>query len=200
MQEALDSPSPFVAGIDFKKLKTGATLRLNVPEDGIGSNAQFATPSGKIEFYSQAMAELGFDPLPRHSACTESPENHALHGRFPLQLVAPPSVHFLNSTFGAVAEQRERMGRPTVKIHPDDARARGIAGGDAVRVFNERGKCQLWAEVTEDVRPGVVAADSIWWPKHSPGGRGINTLVSNRLTDLGGGSTFHCNLVDVEKQ
>lgn len=91
------------------------------------------------------------------------------------------------------------MGRPVVKIHPEDARARGIASGDAVRVFNERGECQLSADVTEDMRQGVVAADSIWWAKHSPGGHGINTLVSNRLTDLGGGSTFHCNLVEVRK-
>lgn len=199
MQEALDSPSPFVAGIELEKLKTGATVRLNVPEAGIGSAAPFSTPSGKIEFYSEAMAKIGFDPLPSYSACTESPENHALHARFPLQMVVPPSVHFLNSTFGAVAEQRERMGRPAVKIHPEDARARGIASGDTVRVFNERGECQLSADVTEEMRPGVVAAESIWWAKHSPGGRSINTLVSNRLTDLGGGSTFHCNLVEVSK-
>ena len=200
MQEALDSPSPFLAGVDFEKLQGGATLRLNVPEEGIGSNAQFATPSGKIEFYSAAMTGRGLDPLPGYSPCTESPENPELHRRFPLQMVVPPAVHFLNSTFGAVAEQRQRMGRPTVKIHPEDARARGIASGDAVRVFNGRGECQLWAEVTADMRPGVVAAESIWWGKHSPGGRGINTLVSNRLTDLGGGSTFHCNLVEVEKR
>ncbi|MFB3920248.1 MAG: molybdopterin-dependent oxidoreductase [Terriglobia bacterium] len=199
MQEALDSPSPFLAGVDFEKLKAGATLRLNVPNDGIGSNGQLATPSGKIEFYSQAMADLGFDPLPSYSACTESPENHDLHERFPLQLLAPPSVHFLNSTFGAVSEQRERMGRPTLKIHPEDARARGVASGEVVRVFNERGECQLWAEITTDMRPGVVMADSIWWPKHSPGGHGINTLVSNRLTRLGGGSTFQCNLVEVAR-
>ena len=200
MQEALDSPSPFVAGIELEKLKTGATVRLNVSEEGIGSEGAFSTPSGKIEFYSGAMAELGFDPLPGYSACTESPENHALHERFPLQMVVPPSVHFLNSTFGAVEEQRERVGRPAVKIHPTDARARGIAGGDLVRVFNERGECSLSAQVTEDTREGVVSAESIWWAQHSPGGRGINTLVSNRLTDLGGGSTFHCNLVEICKE
>jgi hypothetical protein len=43
-----------------------------------------------------------------------------------------------------------------------------------------------------------VVAESIWWAKHSPGGHGINTLVSSRLTDLGGGSTFQCNLVEVQ--
>jgi anaerobic selenocysteine-containing dehydrogenase len=108
-------------------------------------------------------------------------------------------VHFLNSTFGAVKEQRERMGEPSIKIHPADARARNIRAGDQVRVFNGRGECHLFADVTEDTREGVVVAESIWWPKHLPGGRGVNALVSTRLTDLGGGSTFQCNLVEVER-
>ena len=67
-------------------------------------------------------------------------------------------------------------------------------------MFNDRGECQLYAEVTEDVREGVVVAEGNWWAKHSPAGRGINTLLSTRLADLGGGSTLHCNLVEVGKQ
>ena len=142
---------------------------------------------------------MGLDPLPAYAPCSESPANHPLHQQFSLQLLVPPSVHFLNSTFGAVKEQRERAGEPRIQIHPTDASARGLATGDLVRVFNGRGDCQLYAEVTEDTREGVVVAESIWWPKHMPGGRGVNTLVSARLTDLGGGSTFQCNLVEVEK-
>ena len=145
------------------------------------------------------MAQLGFDPLPSYKACSESPENPELHKKFPLQLLAPPSVHFLNTTFGAVEDQRRRVGKPCLKIHPADARSRNIAAGDLLRVFNDRGDCQLYAEVTEDTREGVVVAESVWWPKHVPGGRGVNALVSERLTDLGGGSTFQCNLVEVER-
>jgi anaerobic selenocysteine-containing dehydrogenase len=199
MREALDTPSPYLEGLDFERLRSGATLRLNLPAVN-GDGPRFSTPSGKIEFYSEAMTKLGFDALPGYTPCSESVENPALHARFPLQLLAPPSVHFLNSTFGAVEEQRRRIGQPSVKINPADAAARGIASGDVVRVFNERGECRLAAEVTDQVRAGVVVAESIWWPKHLPGGRGINTLVSSRLTDLGGGSTFQCNLVEVERQ
>ena len=197
MAKALDTSSRFLAGIDFEKLKDGEPQRLNVPEDPFAEG--FYTPSRKLEFYSETMAKLGHDPLPTYLPCTESPENHALHARFPLQLLAPPSVHFLNSTFGAVEAQRQRMGKPRLKLHPADAQARSIREGDAVRVFNDRGDCWLAAEVTDDTREGVVVAESIWWAKHLPGGRGINTLVSTRLTDLGGGSTFQCNLVQVEK-
>jgi anaerobic selenocysteine-containing dehydrogenase len=198
MREALDSPSPFLAGLDFSKLQSGETVKLNVP-DGANGGRHFSTPSGKIEFYSDSMAQLGLDPLPSYTPCSEGAEACTENSHHPLQLLVPPAVHFLNTTFGAVEEQRRRMGRPTLKIHPEDAEARGINGGDQVRVFNDRGECGLRAEVTEDTRQGVVVAESIWWAKHSPGSRGINTLVSSRLTELGGGSTFQCNLVEVEK-
>ncbi len=199
MQQALDSPSEFLAGIDFEKLKAGETQRLNVPDHGLTSRGEFSTSSGKVEFYSSAMAALGLDPLPSYSSCTESPENAELLEKYPLQLVVPPSVHFLNTSFGAVEEQRRRVGKPAVKIHPADARARNIQEDNLVRIFNVRGECRLYAEVTDDTREGVVVAESIWWPKHMPGRRGVNTLLSTRLTELGGGSTIHCNLVEVAR-
>ena len=199
MRQALDSPWEFLAGMDFEKLKSGETERLRVSDHGLAPDVKFSTPSGKVEFYSRSAAELGLDPLPGYVPCTESPENLELHAKFPLQLIAPPSVHFLNTTFGAVEEQRRRIGRPTVKIHPADASARNIHTGDLVRVFNTRGECRLYAEVTDDARQGVVVVESVWWPKHMPGGRGINSLLSTRLTDLGRGSTIHCNLVEVAR-
>ncbi len=199
MRQALDSPSRFLAGIHFGKLESGEAERLRVSDHGLSPDMKFSTPSGKVEFYSPSAADLGVDPLPGYVPCTEGPENLELHRKFPLQLIAPPSVHFLNTTFGAVEEQRRRIGQPTVKIHPADAGARNIQAGDLVRVFNGRGECRLYAEVTEDARQGVVVAESVWWPKHMPGGRGINTLLSSRLTDLGGGSTIHCNLVEVAR-
>jgi anaerobic selenocysteine-containing dehydrogenase len=196
MREALDSPSPYLAGLDFAKLQAGETIKLNVP-DGSNGERRFSTPSGKIEFYSESMAQLGLDPLPNYKPCSEGAEARATRGKRPLQLLVPPAVHFLNTTFGAVEEQRRRMGRPTLMIHPDDAAPRGIRDGEPTRVFNDQGQCMLYARISEDTRQGVVVAESIWWAKHSPGGCGINTLVSPRLTDLGGGSTFQCNLVEV---
>lgn len=199
MQQALDSPSHFLEGIDFERLKSGEPQRVNVSEQSNPFADGFFTPSGKLEFYSERMKQQGLDPLPHYRACSESPENHALHQRYPLQLLAPPSVHFLNSSFGVVDEQRRRMGSPSVKINPADASRRGIQAGDLVRLFNDRGECRYAADVTEDTRQGVVVAEGLWWPKHTPDGRSVNALVSTRLTDLGAGSTFQCNLVEVAK-
>ncbi|HEY6290930.1 MAG TPA: molybdopterin oxidoreductase family protein [Terriglobia bacterium] len=199
MGQALDTRSEFMTGIDVEKLMSGEPVRVNVPADGDPFANGFYTPSGKLEFHSERMAQLGFDPLPGYHACTESPENLALHERYPLQLLVPPSVHFLNSGFGAVEEQRHRVGLPAVKIHPADAARRGLASGDQIRMWNDRGECRYYADVTEDTREGVAVAEGLWWAKHTPAGRSANSLVSTRLTDLGAGSTFHCNLVEIAK-
>jgi anaerobic selenocysteine-containing dehydrogenase len=61
------------------------------------------------------------------------------------------------------------------------------------------GSTRRYASSTEDTREGVVVAEGLWWAKHAPAGKSANTLVSTRLTDLGGGSTFHCNLGQVVK-
>jgi anaerobic selenocysteine-containing dehydrogenase len=157
----------------------------------------FPTPSGRLEFYSEALERLGQPPLPTY---VPSPQGHEFADDiYHLQLVTPPSLHFLNSSFGSSASSRRLEGRPTLQIHPTDAAARGIADGDLVRVFSRAGECFLYAEVTDAVAPGVVVAESIWWAKHSPGGKGINSVTTQLLTDLGGGGTFHGNLVGVEK-
>jgi len=82
-------------------------------------------------------------------------------------------------------------------IHPETARARGIAQNDPGRVFNDRGECRFLAQVTEDVRTELLVADGLHWPSLSPGG-GVNQLTSQRLTDMGNTCAFHCNRVDIQ--
>ena len=84
-------------------------------------------------------------------------------------------------------------------MHSADAEPREIETGDSVRVFNGRGSCLMKAEVGDGVIPGIVRAPSVRWNKRFAGGRGINVLTSDRLTDIGGGPTFYNCLVQVEK-
>jgi anaerobic selenocysteine-containing dehydrogenase len=85
-----------------------------------------------------------------------------------------------------------------LEMHDDDATARGIADGDTVDVFNDRGSIALRAYVNGGVRPGVVAA-RLNWNKLSAGGHNVNLLTSQRLNDLAGGPVFYSVLVDVRK-
>ena len=84
-----------------------------------------------------------------------------------------------------------------LEMHPADATARGIRDGDRVRAFNARGEIVLKARVDGAVPAGVVAA-RLDWARFGPGGRNINVLTSEKLTDMGNAATFYSVCVEVE--
>jgi anaerobic selenocysteine-containing dehydrogenase len=85
-----------------------------------------------------------------------------------------------------------------LEISGADATERQIADGDRVRVFNQRGEIELRARVDGKVQPGVVSA-SLNWVKMTPGFQSINSLTSEKLTDMGNSATFYSVLVEVER-
>ncbi len=187
----LASDSPYLKGITLDRLEEGRPVRLNVPADIFSGG--FGTPSGKIEFYSRSMAARGLDPLPNGDPSVDA----AGQGRFGLQLITPPRHQFLNSTFNEIDDLRNQAGPPTLMIHPDDAKDRGIEENMQVRVFNDRGEVFLFAQITDRTGPGVTVAEGLYWPRFMPGKHGINHLTSQALTDMGQSCAFHCNLVEV---
>jgi anaerobic selenocysteine-containing dehydrogenase len=191
IESFLREASPYLEGIDLEAMKSGLPVRLNIPTNPYASG--FSTPSGKVEFYSQAMADQGLDPLPEGQPLRD-PDGR---DRYRLEFITPPHHFFLNSAFNEIDELREMAGEARVMIHPETARARGITDGDRVRVFNDRGKCRFKAQVTDDTRPGLLVAEGLHWPSLSPGG-GANQLTSQRLTDMGETCAFHCSLVEVQ--
>ena len=189
-------------GITLDRLIAEGPLRLNIPARFTPfAEGKFPTQSGKCEFYSERMAAEGFDPLPAYTPPAESSESDAeLAGRYPLQLITPPSPHFLNSTFVNIDSLRNAARFPEIEMHDEDAADRGIVAGDKVRAFNDRGSFEAIAVVGESVRPGVVVAPGIWWNKIAGNQANANATTSTRLTDMGGGATFFDNLVEVEPQ
>jgi anaerobic selenocysteine-containing dehydrogenase len=157
------------------------------------------TPSGKIELYSEALAAAGLDPLPAFVPPVESRWGEAA-ARFPLELLARKADNYMNSTFANLAGHRKMEARTSqaLEMHPVDAESRGLAEGDSVRVFNDRGSLQLRAMLNPSLPAGVVAARLDWASRH-PDGSSVNALTSERLTDIGGGATFYSTLVEVAK-
>ncbi|HET9919807.1 MAG TPA: molybdopterin-dependent oxidoreductase, partial [Ktedonobacteraceae bacterium] len=197
--------NPLLEEITLERLQAEGSVPIPVPtEQRIPfAGGLFRTPSGKVEFYSAQAAAKGYDPVPgwepEVETCVRLGVDAAealADGRLPL--LSPAAHHFVSSTFANQSQLRAKEGAPTLRIHPDDAAARGICDGQLVRVSNERGWCDLMADVTEHVRPGVLATTTVWWPRFSPGGRNINWTTSDRLADFNGGSTFYTNLVSVE--
>ena len=87
-----------------------------------------------------------------------------------------------------------------LEMHADDAAARGIASGEMVRVFNDRGEYRCTALVSASERgPGVVNGLGIWWRKLGVDGTNVNEVTHQRLTDIGRAPSFYDCLVDVRK-
>ena len=186
-------------GVDWDRLKETGWQKLDVPERFAPfAQGGFPTPSGKCELYSAALKKQGIDPLPFYNPPAEV-DNPELEQRYPLAFISPPARNFLNSSFANIARFRSLEREPHLDLHPKDAAERGIADGDMVRVFNDRGSQRLRARVNGKPRPGVVVAPSVWWKKYAPDGRNANNLTSQRTSDLGGGATFYDCRVQVER-
>lgn len=157
------------------------------------SDGVFPTPSGKIEFYSEAISrDWGVEPLPEYAEPAESrysaPE---LYSKYPLQLMTPHARDRINSQHFSV-----KNGEPRIQIHPADAQERGIVSGDRVRVFNGRGSVLLYADVVEKAQHGVLCTFFGDWGGDN---LSINILNEDRETDIGHGTCYYNCLVQVEK-
>ncbi|HXW92485.1 MAG TPA: molybdopterin oxidoreductase family protein [Terriglobales bacterium] len=205
---ALASNHPWLAGINRQRLETEGHIRLNLEQQvpGVGTqaaapflpfaNGHFPTPSGKAELYSASLKAQGRDPLVPFIPPVESRHSQPVQ-TFPLELLARKAANFLNSTFSNLPNLQAMEEPDRLEINPADARSRSIADGDRIRVFNQRGELLLKAHVTTNVQPGVVSA-RLFWAKLSEGGKNINVLTSEKLTDLGNSATFYSVLVEVE--
>ncbi len=113
---------------------------------------------------------------------------------FPLSLISPSTSKAISSTLYQLV--RETV---PIELHPDDAHARGIADGDAVRVYNESGEVRCTVKVNRDLRPGVASMPKGLWARHTHNGQTTNALVPDTLSDLGGGACFNDPRVEIER-
>jgi molybdopterin guanine dinucleotide-containing S/N-oxide reductase-like protein len=212
IDRALDSPNPLLQGITRERLEKEPFIRLSFgPAERSSPGAEnfapflpfaqgnFPTPSGKAEFYSEALRQQGLDPVVAFAPPEESRHGSSSKASgFPLELLARKPDNHLNSSFANIPSVRQMepwMG--DLEMHHSDAQARGVRDGDRIRAFNARGEIVLRARVDGAVPPGVVAA-RLDWARFSPGGGNINVLTSEKLTDLGNAATFYSVCVEVE--
>jgi len=153
----------------------------------------FATPSKKLEFYSEQLARMGVSPVPDW---TPDPIEVADAKKWPLRLLTAPGYFQAHTAFSGVGFLRGREGEPFCILHPDDARQRNLADGATVRLFNDRGAVGLRLKVSDEVRPGVVLVPG-QRPSHEAVSGTINMLCSDRYTDMGEGATYQSTYLDV---
>jgi len=169
------------------------------------------TPSGRIEIFSRQLWDLARSwELPEGDVISALPEYHETWGmpgdpnsrKYPLQLIGHHHKQRTHSSYGNNPWLQE-VAPHSLWINPLDAKARGIAHGDTVHVFNEIGQTVVRAKVTPRIMPGVLSLPQGAW--YTPDKKGldrngcINTLTSQRPSPLAKGNPQHTNLVEVEK-
>ena len=170
------------------------------------------TPSGRIEIGSATIAGFGYDDCPGHPVWLEPAEwlGSELARRFPLHLISNQPTTRLHSQYdnGGYSQDSKIAGREPIRLHPDDAGARGIADGDVVRVFNDRGSCLAGAVLDGNLRRSVVQLSTgAWWDPVAPGDpRALdrhgnpNVLTLDKGTSrLAQGPISHTTLVELER-
>lgn len=195
---------PVLQGITLERLKREGFLPLQFEPQIPFADGHFPTASGKLELYSQMLADQGLDPLPGWTEREDDGgEKLSARRRFPkdeaFDLITAAAHHFVSSSLANQPGLLKREGEPFVEIHPQDALAKDIENGDWVVLENGRGWCELRAVVTDAVQPGILASPKGRWSKFSRG-RNVNWTTSDALGDMGGGSTFHSNRVWLRKK
>ena len=186
--------------VDLAALRRDRWLRVPFPESGTPwADGGFPTGSGKAEFASAPLEQLGLPRLPTYIPAAEGPTG-ALAQRYPLQLMTPKHhQRFLNSSYSQLPRHGGAEGGPFVELDPADAATRGLADGDLARVFNDRASLQLPVRISDRVRDGVVAIPWGWWRDQHPDGAAVNSLTNDTLVTWGGGVAFFDTLVQVER-
>jgi anaerobic selenocysteine-containing dehydrogenase len=163
----------------------------------------FATPTKKIEFYSEAMLAAGHAPLPEHVAPLVSHDARPdLASEFPLVLTCAKHTLFCETQHRNLPSLRRHARDPEVELHPQAAAARQIGAGDWVEIVTPHGRVRARAALNDTLAPDVVCGQHGWWeacpsigaPGYDPfsaGGANFNLVIGNDAIDPISGSVPH---------
>jgi anaerobic selenocysteine-containing dehydrogenase len=176
----------------------GPRLRQALAHDGRAAPAFGATPIQFVDVFPRTADR-------KIALCPPALDREAPDGLYgyrpdpgtavaPLALISPASSQTISSTFGQLVP-----GHVPIELAPEDARQRGIADGDRVRVWNALGEVRCRAAINSDLRPGVAMLPKGLWSRHTDNGATANALCPDTLTDLGGGACFNDARVEVQR-
>ena len=215
LEHYVDWSSSACNGIDLNYLKEHGYFRLNVgTKDNRAPHKEgnFPTPSGKCEFrvvgaknfvagpfrqmYEDFQPGEDIPELPDYVPSKETAlANPELAKKYPLNILAPKSHGFINSSYANFESKIKGQGEQFVMIHPADAMDRGLIDGGRAKVLNDRGSFEAVAKVTTDVNKGIVVTTLGYWRQLNNGV--VNSVSSNAFGDMGHSPTSHDCLVEV---
>lgn len=194
------------AGIAYMLEPSGVTLEtLRTRPDGVALPLSreprkylqhgFATPTGRVEIYSQALHDIGQSALPDYVPPAASVERHPEWQRqFPLRLTSAKWIPFCHSQFRNLPSLRSKMPEPLVEVHPDTARERDINELDWIIIRSPQGSIRARARFNRTLGKDVVCAQYGWSDRSDNAGRAdgvslnFSKLISNAFYDPVSGS------------
>jgi anaerobic selenocysteine-containing dehydrogenase len=189
MDQAVDARDPRLQG--FRPCEIPLDRALTMGAGGKAENIMCdtvlpATPSGRIELYSEMLeARFGYG-VPRYQAVERTR---------PFTLITPSSSKRTNATFGGHAAS---AGHEQVEINPRDAAAVRIDDGALLELANDHGRVTLRARLSDAVAPGVLYSPKGTWLGTSDSGRTVNALIDADLrTDIFDGACYNETFVDI---
>ena len=189
-----------VAGKEFAS-KPFQEFRKN-PEE-----SPLQTPSGKIEIFSEKIDSFGYSECPGHPIWIEPDEwlGSNLTENFPYHLVSPQPNDKLHSQLEcAIADIPNE--RPTpIMINQEDAKELNVKSGNIVRIYNMRGSCLARAQISDEIKKGVLSLPTgAWFDTDEEGIEqqgNPNALTFDKGTSrLGQGPSAHTTLVNIVKE
>ncbi|MEX3010095.1 molybdopterin-dependent oxidoreductase [Hoeflea sp. TYP-13] len=189
MDLAFDGSDPRMQGFKPSKLPLDRALEMTVSEGAepiMCATVSPATPSGKIELYSEDLESRFGYGVPRFEPVARD---------YPLVLISPSSDKRTNATFGGCEDSE---GAEVVEVNPADATARGLKTGDMAMVRNDLAEVALRVQVSDAVRPGVLYSPKGTWLRTSATGNTVNALISAQIrTDIEDGACYNETFVDI---
>ncbi len=191
MDEAMDGEDRRFDGVSPSRIPLDRAIAMNRPDGGdliLCDTVLPATETGRIELYSEDLETRFGYGVPRYEPVPRD---------FPFALISPSSAKRTNATFGGCTESD---GPEILEMNPADAAERGLADGDEVIVWNDRGQVALRLVVTDATRSGVLYSPKGTWLKSSRTGHTVNALIPADIrTDIADGACYNETFVNVEK-
>jgi molybdopterin-containing oxidoreductase family molybdopterin binding subunit len=194
IKQLLDSPTLRNMGVTFETMQRDGAFRASTAPIIPFSDSKFITPSGRIEFYNEALQQK----LPVFLPPIEAWSDTDLAKKYPLQLLQGRKKFGVHTQYFNIQWLREIDPYPFIEMNPADANTRGIAEGNTVNVFNDRGSVTLKARISNALRPGVTNLSKGWARKQMIAG-GLQQLIYDYRNPDTMNCSFFDTMVEVKK-
>jgi anaerobic selenocysteine-containing dehydrogenase len=180
--------NPALGGRKPSELASGEVVDMSMtPQSTLLRDRAPATPSGKIELYSETLQKQSGQGVPGF---------RVLEKQRRFFLISPSSERRTNSTFGGVDGHDTDL---ACEMNHTDALALGLEHGQKVRLYNGQGEVLLPLTLSDRVRLGTVYVPKGGWISSSLNGHTINALIPGHKADLAGGACYYDCTVDIQR-